>query len=510
MYPARQTFLVLGLSRSGCAAAEFLLERKAKVFIYDDVPGDSVEKAAKLLTEKGAERVEKDRLSRMHEICDALVLSPGIPIDHPVAVAFKRSGKAVVGETELAARYLRCPVVAVTGTNGKTTTVSMLTKILSEGGYRAEACGNIGSPMINYLSLKEDEIAVAEISSFQLETLNSLCPHVGIVLNVTEDHLNRHYNMENYIFLKSKLLKNSTESEYAVLNFDDGIVRSFAEKTKARLFYFSVRERVHGAYLENGDLYFCGEKIMSASELLTDGLHNVQNALAAIAAAKIMGVRSDSIARSLSSFKGIRHRIELVGEADGVKYVDDSKGTNVDATIKAIGCMKEEAVLLLGGKDKGYDYDKLFVMLRTSSVVHTVLYGENRFRLFESALRCGFERMTLCENFDFAVRLAKMIARRGQTVLLSPASASFDEFASYEERGDKFVAIVRAFEEEALRAKAEKQREEQTAEKAEQGESNGKLSPADADEGNGGIVSSAGAGAAAVGTAFGDEEGTVE
>ena len=481
MYPARQTFLVLGLSRSGCAAAEFLLERKAKVFIYDDVPGDSVEKAAKLLTEKGAERVEKDRLSRMHEICDALVLSPGIPIDHPVAVAFKRSGKAVVGETELAARYLRCPVVAVTGTNGKTTTVSMLTKILSEGGYRAEACGNIGSPMINYLSLKEDEIAVAEISSFQLETLNSLCPHVGIVLNVTEDHLNRHYNMENYIFLKSKLLKNSTESEYAVLNFDDGIVRSFAEKTKARLFYF-----------------------------LTDGLHNVQNALAAIAAAKIMGVRSDSIARSLASFKGIRHRIELVGEADGVKYVDDSKGTNVDATIKAVGCMKEETVLLLGGKDKGYDYDKLFVKLRTSSVVHTVLYGENRFRLFESALRCGFERMTLCENFDFAVRLAKMIARRGQTVLLSPASASFDEFASYEERGDKFVAIVRAFEEEALRAKAEKQREEQTAEKAEQGESNGKLSPADADEGNGGIVSSAGAGAAAVGTAFGDEEGTVE
>ena len=211
MYPARQTFLVLGLSRSGCAAAEFLLERKAKVFIYDDVPGDSVEKAAKLLTEKGAERVEKDRLSRMHEICDALVLSPGIPIDHPVAVAFKRSGKAVVGETELAARYLRCPVVAVTGTNGKTTTVSMLTKILSEGGYRAEACGNIGSPMINYLSLKEDEIAVAEISSFQLETLNSLCPHVGIVLNVTEDHLNRHYNMENYIFLKSKLRRRNRQ-----------------------------------------------------------------------------------------------------------------------------------------------------------------------------------------------------------------------------------------------------------------------------------------------------------
>lgn len=434
MYPAKQTFLVLGLSRSGCAAAEFLLERKAKVYIYDDVPGEGVEKSARLLEDKGAVRADKEQLPRMQEICDALVLSPGIPIDHPTAVAFKRSGKAVVGETELAARYMRCPVVAVTGTNGKTTTVSMLEKILSEGGYKAQACGNIGSPMVKYAELKEDEVAVAEISSFQLETLNSLCPHVGVVLNVTEDHLNRHYNMENYIFLKSKLLKNSTESEYAVLNFDDGIVRGFAEKTKARILYFSVRERVYGAYLENGSLYFCGEKIMSASELLTDGLHNVQNALAAIAAAKIMGIASENIARSLSSFKGIRHRIEPVGETDGVKYVDDSKGTNVDATIKAVGCMKEETVLLLGGKDKGYDYDKLFVKLRSSSVVHAVLYGENRFRLFESALRCGFDRMTLCVGFEFAVRLARMIAERGQTVLLSPASASFDEFASYEER----------------------------------------------------------------------------
>lgn len=455
MYPVKQKFFVLGLSRSGCAAAKFLLGRKAKVYIYDDVPGEGVEKAARLLEEKGAERISKEQLAHMQEICDVLVLSPGIPIDHPTAVAFKRSGRAVAGETELAARYIRCPVVAVTGTNGKTTTVSMIEKILSEGGIKAHACGNIGAPMTGFVNLPETEVAVAEISSFQLETLGSLCPHVGVVLNVTEDHLNRHYNMDNYIFLKSKLLKNSTEAEYAVLNFDDGIVRGFAEKTKARVLYFSVREKVYGAYLENGGLYFCGERILSASDLLTDGLHNIQNALAAIAAAKVMGVSSESIARSLASFKGIRHRIEYVGSADGVKYVDDSKGTNVDATVKAVGCMKEETVLLLGGKDKGYDYDKLFVRLRSSPVVHAVLYGENRFRLFESALRCGFDRITLCADFAFAVRLARMVAERGQTVLLSPASASFDEFASYEERGDKFVAIVRTFEEESFRAKEE-------------------------------------------------------
>lgn len=448
MYPVRQKFFVLGLSRSGIAAAEFLLAKKAEVYVYDDLPDEKTDGAAEKLAKMGAVRVPEEQVSRMHELCDVLVLSPGIPIDHPVAVAFKRNGRAVAGETELAARYMRCPVVAVTGTNGKTTTVSMIEKILTEGGLKAHACGNIGTPMIGYAALPEEEVAVAEISSFQLETLGSLCPHVGVVLNITEDHLNRHYNMENYIFLKSKLLRNSTEAEYAVLNYDDGIVRGFAEKTKARVLYFSVREKVRGAYLENGGLYFDGERIMGASDLLTDGLHNIQNALAAIAAAKIMGISSENIAKSLSSFKGIRHRIEYVGEADGVKYVDDSKGTNVDATVKAIGCMKGDTILLLGGKDKGYDYDKLFVRLRSSPVVHAVLYGENRFRLFESALRCGFDRIALCTGFDFAVRLARMIAGKGQTVLLSPASASFDEFAGYEERGDRFVEIVRSFQRE--------------------------------------------------------------
>lgn len=502
MYPVNQTFLVLGLSRSGCAAAEFLLGRKAKVYIYDDVPGEGVEKAMARLEEKGAERISAEQLPRMHETCDVLVLSPGIPIDHPTAVAFKRGGRAVVGETELAARYMRCPVVAVTGTNGKTTTVSMLEKILSDGGLEAHACGNIGTPMIEYVQLAETAVAVAEISSFQLETLGSLCPHVGVVLNVTEDHLNRHYNMDNYIFLKSKLLKNSTEAEYAVLNFDDGIVRGFAEKTKARILYFSVREKVHGAYLENGELYFCGEHILSASELLTDGLHNIQNALAAIAAAKIMGVPSESIARSLASFKGIRHRIEYVGEADGIKYVDDSKGTNVDATIKAVGCMKGETVLLLGGKDKGYDYDKLFVRLRSSSVVHAVIYGENRFRLLESALRCGFDRMTLCAKFDFAVRLARMIAERGQTVLLSPASASFDEFASYEERGDQFVAIVRSFEEESVRnsARAAENKKEDVPQ-------NGEESPSDDGASDGAVSGTAVAKPIGAASASGADDG---
>ena len=449
MYPERQIFFVLGLSRSGKAAAEFLLSRGALVYIYDDVSGERVEKIARALEEQGAKRVDKENFSKMPELCDVLVLSPGIPIDHPIAVSFKRKGKAVVGETELAARYMRCPIVAVTGTNGKTTTVSMLAEIFKTDNVDAYACGNIGTPMIEFCNLCENSIAVAEISSFQMETLNSLCPHISVILNITEDHLNRHYNMENYIFLKAKLLKNASEAEYAVLNRDDTIVRGFAEKTKARIVWFSVRERVNGAYLENGTLFYNGEKIMEANELFADGLHNIQNALAAIASAKLMGVKTASIKKALRDFKGIKHRIEFVGEVNGVRYVDDSKGTNVDATVKAVGCMKTETLLLLGGKNKGYDYRKLFDVLKNSKVVHAVLYGENRYELLKCARERGFEGITVCENFAFAVQIASMKATRGQTVLLSPASASFDEFAGYEERGDDFVQIVRTLEESA-------------------------------------------------------------
>ncbi len=446
MYPCRQSFLVLGLSKSGQAAAEFLLEQKAIVYVYDDLMNERVEQMAKSLEEKGAKRIKKEQLSSANDICDVLVLSPGVPIDHPLAIDFRRHKKAVVGETELAARHLTNPVVAVTGTNGKTTTVSMLAGVLNKGGIAAQACGNIGEPMLHLYNQNRETVAVAEISSFQLETLNSLRPHIAIILNIAEDHLNRHYNMENYVFLKAKLFKNCTESEFVILNYDDENVRNFAEKTKANTVFFSVYERVRGAYYEDGDLYFGKEKIMSADDLPMNGLHNVQNALAVIAAAKIMGIKSEIIASSLSDFKGIKHRIEKVGEYHGVTYVDDSKGTNVDATLKAIASMKEETILLLGGKNKGYDYHKLFAVLAKSKVVYAVLYGENRFSLLKSARECGFHKFTFCESFEFAVRIAALRAKAGQTVLLSPASASFDEFASYEERGDKFVEIIQSLD----------------------------------------------------------------
>ncbi len=449
---SRQTFLVAGLSRSGVAAGEYLASQGAKVYLYDDVDDENVRSAIERLSGLGCIPVRKDELTERAGLCDILVLSPGIPVDHPLPVSFKRAGKRIVGEAELGALALHCPVVAVTGTNGKTTTVTMLECILKAAGKNAIACGNVGRPITACLKeLGDDGIAVAEISSFQLETLYSLRPHVAVVLNVTEDHLNRHYNMENYIYLKSRILKNSSESEFAVLNYDDPIVRGFDEKTKATTIWFSMKEKVEGAYFSENAFWFFGERILSADEFPLDGDHNRANALAAIAAAKLMGTGNAAIAAALKTFRGVKHRLEKVGELNGVTFIDDSKATNVDSAIKAIGSVKGESVLLVGGKDKGYTYEPLFDAVKTSGVVHTVIYGENAFRILSAALSRGYTSVTLCRPFDMAVRVAYLTARRGQNVLLSPASASFDAFTSYEERGNRFAELMTVFAKETGR-----------------------------------------------------------
>ena len=448
MYFKNQKFLVAGLSKSGTAAAEFLLRRGAVTYLYDDVSGGAVEKNMRSLEEKGAVCVREETLNAALNECDVLVLSPGIPIDHALPVAFRKAGKRIVGESELGCLFLRAPLFAVTGTNGKTTTVTMLDEIFRAAGEKSVACGNIGLPLTACVEeLDYGDIAVMEVSSFQLETLLSIRPHVAVVTNIAADHLNRHYSMENYIFLKSKLLRNMRESEYAVLNYDDPAVRKFADDARCGVRWFSVRERVRGACLYEGGLYYENEKVMDADELPLKGEHNLKNALAAICAAKIAGVPSEVIASALSHMQGVKHRIQTIAEINGVTYIDDSKGTNVDAALTAVACMQSDTVLLLGGKDKGYDYDELFVKLRASRAVHFVLYGENRFRLLNSAVRANESHISLCDDFDTAVRLAAMTAKPGQCVLLSPASSSFDAFSGYEERGERFEQLVLSMKE---------------------------------------------------------------
>ena len=321
---SQQVFLVAGLSRSGVSAAEFLLSRGAKVYAYDDAEGESVQKAIASLSEQGCRIVHREELSERAKECDILVLSPGIPIDHPLALLFRKRKRRVTGEMELGALALSCPAVAVTGTNGKTTTVTMLERIFRAAGKECFACGNSGLPLTSAAEkLKSSGVAAVEVSSFQLETLSSLRPHVAVVLNIAEDHLDRHYSMENYIYLKRKLLKNCTESEYAVLDRDDPVVRSFAEHTKAQIVWFSVKERVEGAYLEDDHLCFKGEKVLSTDDLSVRGEHNLANALAALAAAKLMGAGNEAIASYLHRrFQGDQRRFlpesgRGAGQGDG-------------------------------------------------------------------------------------------------------------------------------------------------------------------------------------------------
>lgn len=446
MFFGNQKFLIAGMSKSGCAACSFLLDRGAAVSMYDDVDSAAVQKSMAEFAARGASLVRKEQLLSAAEECDVLVLSPGIPIDHELPVAFRKRGKRIIGESEIGCRYLRSPVVAVTGTNGKTTTVTMIDEIFRAAGMKSFPCGNVGVPITSCIDRGYDEIAVAEISSFQLETLSGILPHVAVITNIAEDHLDRHYSMENYIFLKSKLLRNMRESEFAVLNYDDPAVRGIAKDVRCPVRWFSVRERTDGACLYEGGLYFENQKVMDADALSLKGIHNVKNALAAICAAGLMGVPVSAMAQALASMRGVRHRIETVATVNGVTYIDDSKGTNAGATETAVECMQADTVLLLGGKDKGEDYDGLFAKLRNSRVIHCVLYGENRFKLLNSAVRSNESRITLCADLDIAVRVAAMIAREGQCVLLSPASSSFDAFSGYEERGEKFGEIVRSME----------------------------------------------------------------
>lgn len=443
MYFKNQKFLVAGLSKSGESSARFLLDRGAEVYLYDDVISDAVSAVCMRLEELGAHVVSGDGCEEAALKCDVLVLSPGIPIDTALPISFRKQGKAIIGEEELAALYLRATAIAVTGTNGKTTTVSMLNDVLNAAGKHSVACGNIGNPLIKEVEdLSFDDFAVVEVSSFQLETLSSLRPHVAIITNVTEDHLNRHYNMENYVFLKSKILRNLRESEFAVLNYDDPTVRGFAKNCKAKTVFFSVQTKIDGAYFEGGGLYYKGEKYLDIADMTVGGVHNVYNALACIATAGILGLDKTAVASAICAFKGIRHRVEKVCEVGGVTYIDDSKATNADATIKAAQTMRAPTIILLGGKDKGYDYDPLFEGLNSTTVIHAVIYGENRFKMLNAAIKSGFLSVSLCSEFSTAVRLAQYIAKPGQNVLLSPASSSFDSFANYEERGDVFREMV--------------------------------------------------------------------
>ena len=438
-----QTFLVLGVSKSGFSATKLVLENGGNCYIYEELKSPKIDTAITELCRLGAKFVSPAEIDKILPFIDALIISPGAPINHELAVKAKERGIKIIGELEFGFLQFTPPIVAVTGTNGKTTTVTLIDAIMQEAKIKSQLVGNVGVPITSKLNqIDTNTVVIAEVSSFQLESVNAFCPHVSCMLNIAPDHLERHYTMENYIYLKKRIFKNQKESEYAVLNYDDNVIKGFSAEIKAKIIWVSLVERVDGAYYQNGKLYFYDEFIIDERDLKLKGEHNLYNTLFAIASAKLLGVQSDAIISALKSFKGVRHRIEHICTKNGVEYYNDSKATNTASTISALSSMQRPTVLILGGSEKGENYINLFEKIKTSPVKQVVLTGASRFNMLDASGKSGYSNITVTADFTDAVKIASMFAESGDNVLLSPACASFDRFDGYEDRGDTFVKIV--------------------------------------------------------------------
>ena len=435
--PARRA-LVMGMARSGIAAAGALARLGAKVVATDleRIPGLEERLPSNVVLELGGHREAR------FEACDLLVVSPGIPATNRYIALARASGAEVIGEVELACRLCAAPVAAVTGTNGKTTVTTMLGKILEESGFRAPVGGNIGRALVEVVEAEGDEadFMVGEVSSFQLEWAPTIKPKVGVMTNVTPDHLDRHPDLDAYADIKARLFANQGEGDAKVLNADDPMTARYMTPGPQSVLAFSRKSRVRrGAYVESGGVFLADEagstRVCGADELLVPGLHNLENFLAACAAAHFLGADAEAMARVARSFKGLPHRMEVVGDAGGVRWVNDSKGTNVGATAMSLESVTGDVLLIAGGVDKGSDLSPMRAEVE-KKVRRMILIGEaaDRFgRFFD-----GCAPIAYAETLDEAVRVASEEAREGDTVLLSPACSSFDQFRDYAHRGDAF------------------------------------------------------------------------
>ena len=441
--------LVCGMARSGVSAAQCLYELGARVTISDSKAEEKLAEALQPLEGMDIRRCLGDQAQPADlESYDLAVTSPGIPMQAPILRAVQAAGVPLIGELELGAQVSRAPLYAVTGTNGKTTTTTLIGEIFRNLGKTTYVVGNIGYPFTACaLRCGEEDVAVAEVSSFQLETISTFHPHIAVMCNITEDHLNRHGTMEEYIRVKERIFENMGQGDYAVLNLDDPIVRGMAERIPCTPAFFSRRQEVEtGAYLEGEEVVFSlnghKKRVLRADEIRIPGEHNLENALAATALAMLAGVPAPVVRHTLKTFPGVEHRIETVRTVEGVTYINDSKGTNVDASIRAVRAMKVPTVLLAGGYDKHTDFLPLAREILASKI-HTVVVLGDTAEQIERALRAvGFESILHAKTFEEAVLLARSCAREGENVLLSPACASFVMFQDYEERGRVFKEIV--------------------------------------------------------------------
>jgi len=441
--------LVVGLGKSGVASALFLKAHGARVTVSDTKSGDELRNEIPALLDHGITVETGGHGERTFREQDLIVVSPGVPVDAPLLQQARALGEIVIGEIELAAQFLGGPIVAITGSNGKTTTTTLTGEILVAGGLTTLVGGNIGTPAISLAErAKSETVIVLEVSSFQLETIQTFHPKIAVVLNVTPDHLDRHRTFETYVDAKARIFENQTKSDFAVLNADDATCVAMAGRTRAQVFWFSRQEEPgQGAWVSGGNILFrAGQnqhEIMQVSEIPLKGAHNLENVLAAVCAGALMGCAPAKIRQAVVGFKAVEHRLEYVATIRGVDYYNDSKATNVDATIKALESFPANIHLILGGKDKGSDYSVLNTLLRQRvKRVYTIGAAAAKIESQVVAAKNGGPELIHAETLENALRKANAIAEPGDVVLLAPACASFDQFKSYEHRGRIFKEIV--------------------------------------------------------------------
>lgn len=442
--------LVCGMARSGIAAAKLLNRLGARVTLQDMKKREEI--SADVLALEGEGIVLYTGANPDEIACaqDLIVLSPGIPCDLPFIAAAEEAGIEVISEVELAYRLTPCPITAITGTNGKTTTTTLTGEIMKTAYSGTAVVGNIGIPYSEEVErLTEKDWVVAEISSFQMEKAKEFHPHISAVLNITPDHLNRHKTMDVYIAMKERVFAKQTAADFCILNHGDEICRKMADKTAAKVFFFDSSETLaEGIYLDGDAIEVrwgaINETLIHVDELQILGVHNYENVMAAAAMAICAGISLDAIRKVLKEFAGVAHRIEYVATVDGVDYYNDSKGTNVDASIRAVLAMKKPIVLIGGGYDKGSSFDE-WTKLFPGRVKHLVLIGVTAPKVRASAEKFGFTAISDCETFEEAVDLCREKAEDGDCVLLSPACASWGMFDNYEQRGDMFKEQVRGY-----------------------------------------------------------------
>ena len=450
--PAGKRVLVVGLARSGRAAAEFFHTRGAVVTVSDARPpwafGSEI---SDLLARKiGVEFGQHGADTFLRQ--DLIVASPGVPWDLPALAAARERGIPVVAEVEAASWFLRGRLVGVTGSNGKTTTTSLLGRMLEASGYATFVGGNIGVPMISMVEKTNDaSITVVELSSFQLEGTECLHPHVAVVLNITPNHLDRHPSFEAYLEAKARIFRNQTETDYTVLNADDSATAGLAERTQGQRIFFSRTQPLPGGLVISGGqvvyrILHLERDLFSPRDVKLRGGFNLENVLAASAAACVLGANFDAIARAVREFRGVEHRLELAGEVSGVEFYNDSKATSVDATGKAVGAFERGVHLILGGKDKGAPYAPLIPLLK-DRVREVLVIGAASKRIAQELK--GTVELEEAGDLETATRTAFSRARPSEVVLLSPACSSYDQFQDFEERGRKFKALVEQLAQEA-------------------------------------------------------------